>query len=121
MRDRVAKVAYRVAIRTGVQIDFKNFEDAAYVTLWGHVVSSSQQTGLARGGSDTSEIVVSIPRQTNFPPTAFKAGALIRYPKSSGVIFEVEEIKPDNEDINQASTFLLSCGRFTYCTTEIDT
>ena len=117
IRDRAAAAALRAARRVGVEIEFKNPSDP-FVSFWGYVVGNNRTIGLLGGLTDMDELEVVIPRQTNFPPAAFNPGAEIRYPKTSGNVFAVEDAIGDNEDINQSSTFRLSCRRFAHCTVE---
>jgi hypothetical protein len=119
VRDRAARVAYRLAVKNGVQLDFINAAGTS-VTLWGYIEDSRQITGLRNEGStDDTAYTFRVPRQTNFPPAAFTTGCVVKYPTSNGTRYEVEAVEPDNEDILQASTFRVKCGRFGE-TAEID-
>jgi hypothetical protein len=109
-----------VARRAGVQIDFKNPGDVAWTTVWGFIAGSDRKVGLLGGVTDTDGLDVIIPRQTSFPPTDFLPGSQIRYPISTGTVFQVDVIEEDNEENTQASTFKLVCTRFGHCTVEAE-
>lgn len=112
IRDRAARVAYRLAVRLGSEMDYI-VPGAAAVPVWGFVNKATQETQLrGRGETDLFEIEFVIPRQTNFTPSSFVPGTTIRYPKTSGTLYQIDTIEHDNEEISQASTWSFKCGRF---------
>lgn len=120
LRNRAAQTSIRLAKRVGVQIEFKQPSDPSWTTLWGFVTDGDRNLGLRGGETDTAGLTVIIPRQGTFPPANWEPGCQIRYPITSGTVFQVDSIDDDNEDVHQASTWTLKCGRFGYCTVEID-
>lgn len=111
IRDRAAAAALRIARRAGIQCEFRN-PAASIITVYGFIEESTQSAGLRGGDTDDFRYVFVIPRQTNFPPAAFSPGAQIRYPVSTGTWYQIDDVEPDNEDILQASTWRLRCGRY---------
>lgn len=112
LRDRIARVALRQARRYGAQATFQN-PGATAVDVWCLLKDYEQVTQLRRAGeTDTFELVVVVPRQTDFPPAAFLPGAILTYPKVGGTIYQVDNVDPDWENPAQAPTFTLTLGRF---------
>ena len=118
LRDMAARLALRIAQRAGVQMDYINTAGTS-VTVWGFIEQTAQTANLRGGETDDFQFTVCIPRQTSFPPSAFAPGELIRFPKTSGTKYQIDNIEPDNEDNTQSSTFKLRCGRYGV-TAEID-
>jgi hypothetical protein len=110
-RDRVARAVLRLAKRKGSQVVFTN-PGSAGVTVWAFVHKYTQSTGIRGGETDERTITFQIPRQTNFPPTAFKPGCTIKHDNVDGVVYGIDRIKPDNEDPEEAGTFMCECGRY---------
>lgn len=111
IRNRAATAALRIARKAGVQMDFTPATGSAITGLWGFIESSNQISELRDGGTDVFAYVVVLPRQTSFPPSAFVPGDRVKYPTSTGILYGIDRVEPDNEDILQASTFRLYLGR----------
>lgn len=113
LRDRIARVALRQARRYGALATFQNASDDEATDVWCMLADFEQVTQLRKmGETDTFELTVIVPRQDDFPPTAFEPGAVFTYPKVDGVTYQIDNVDPDWEDPAQAPTFKLTLGKY---------
>jgi len=107
IRDRVAGAATKIASRLGVSLTFTAVGEDA-VTLQALVLRSEYMTGMI-GQTDKTFIDFQVPRQSAFPPSSISVGDTVTYNSTE---YMIDKYTPDNEDIQQASTFELKCWRF---------
>ena len=67
-RDGRAKATKQVAQRRGVKVTFKNGPDADAIVYAEVDTPSTTTIGVRTGQIDRSDIIIDVPRQTNFPP-----------------------------------------------------
>lgn len=116
IRDDVARAYLRIASRLGKQVIFQNPGEVA-VTVWAIISPSSDVTQMRDGVTDVLSITVGIPRQSNFPTAAgVIPGAVLTL---NSVKYQVDTVEADNEDLQQASSWTLRCGKYGY-TVELD-
>lgn len=109
--DRASTTALRQAKRRGIQITLQTVTDSggASIGLWAFLDADQQTTNLRGGMTDDFRITFIVPRkQTNFPST-LSPGAKITY---AGVDYQIDEVRPDAEDLAHCATVALICGRF---------
>jgi hypothetical protein len=109
VRDRTAITALQVAQRRGVRIDFQNVQETGdIVSLYAIVDTPSTLTvGVRTGQIDRSDIVLVVPRQTNFPPASIEPNCIVTLNEK---VYQVDTVDFDNEDINMTSVFTLTCS-----------
>lgn len=113
-RDRAANMALRQARRYGELATFTSaLTGSTPVDVYAMLVNYEQVTQLRRGGeTDNFELLVVVPRQTNFPPASFSPGDTLLYPKTGGTTYMIENVLPDIEGPDMAATFTMKLGRY---------
>ena len=107
IRNGRAQQNLNVAQRRGVKITFKNEGDEDAV-LYATVAEPSTLTvGVKEGQIDRSDIIVRVPRQTNFPPSKFYPNCTFTLNDKS---YQVDIIDFNDEDINMTSLFTLTAS-----------
>jgi len=106
-RNGTARVNWEVARRRGVKVTFKNGPDADAVVYAKVAQPSTVTIGVRTGQIDRSDIVISVPRQTNFPPSQFYPNATFTLNTKS---YQIDNVDFDNEDINMTAVFVLTAS-----------
>jgi len=106
-RNGTARVNWEVARRRGVKVTFKNGPDADAVVYAKVAQPSTVTIGVRTGQIDRSDIVISVPRQTNFPPSRFYPNATFTLNTKS---YQIDNVDFDNEDINMTAIFILTAS-----------
>ncbi|MBW2648065.1 MAG: hypothetical protein JRE23_18250 [Deltaproteobacteria bacterium] len=106
-RNGTARVNWEVARRRGVKVTFKNGPDADAVVYAKVAQPSTVTIGVRTGQIDRSDIVISVPRQTNFPPSRFYPNATFTLNTKS---YQIDNVDFDNEDINMTAVFILTAS-----------
>jgi len=110
-RARTAKAALRAITgggtsnAKGVQITYSapGLDD---VTVWAMDMDFRQTTKLRQTVTDEYFLRLLVPRQTGFPPAAFKVGTTITH---VGEVLQVDDVE-GNKDLS--ATFILNCSKF---------
>jgi hypothetical protein len=118
-RDRTALVLLRIAERDK-GVPAKYFETPAadavdIVAILGvvNMVTSS----ISASETDVRSLVLTIPRQTGFPPARFKTGHLIEL---KGVKYSIDDVSFLFEDEEMTPGVVFECSRYDLLTVEID-
>lgn len=112
MRDQIAGATTQMLQRSGcgTVVYFREYPGADLVTLWASIdEGGSVQQLMRRGETDVETMSMTIPRQTDFPPSAgFKPGCEIHV---GSVVYEVDTVQPDRATVDLASSFKISVFR----------
>ena len=108
-RDQMAWDLLEAAKQYGQLMTFRNSgSGTAGVTVYGTVVQQSERSiGIANGSVDRQEIIVSIPRQTNFPPDNFDINATIEVDEEE---YQVQSYSTNPNTKTYAAEFELTCA-----------
>jgi hypothetical protein len=109
IRDAAAELALIVAHELGAALAFiqAGTKEKDAVTVYG-VFAEGQSV---RTGAEA--FTVYVPRQTGFPPAAGDLHeAKIRYPVSTGTLYEVRAVRMSPGDPDGCAVFELECGRY---------
>ena len=116
--DCVAEIAVDLAdcfghsVANGSPLIFNNEDGTGDFSLSGYIDEGYSGSASLHGGqTDSQEINIIIPKQTNFPPASFhiNTGSIVT---ANGTKYVTEDYSSDIEDMKLAATFTLICTRF---------
>lgn len=108
IRNTIARAQLHIAQQNGVKISFTNTGEDEITGLYAIVDQPSTQiVDIQSNQIDRSDIILNIPRQTNFPPTDFKPNCIV---KLNDQPYRVLTVAYDLEDINMTAVFTLTCS-----------
>lgn len=108
-RNAIALAALQVAQQQGERIVFKNEGAGATngVTVYGVIIEDMRRNvGIRSGSMDLQGLVVSIPRQTSFPPDNFNLNSAIEV---DGEEYQVQTYSTSPNDKTYAAVWTLEC------------
>ena len=106
-RNGIAQQALNVAQQLGVKVTFTN-DTEEDVTVYATILEQPKTTiGVRTGQIDRYDMMLSIPRQTNFPPTKFLVNA--RY-TLNGISYQIDDVVFNNQEITMASIFTVTAS-----------
>ena len=108
-RDYTASMLLQVAKNQGELMVFRNEGfGTAGITVYGVVASEyTRNVGIRGGFVDGQEIIVSVPRQTSFPPDNFDINSTIEV---DGNQFQVQDYTTNPNTSAYAAEFVLTCS-----------
>lgn len=115
LRDKIANTAYKFAQKFGYEFGFKPLSGSE-VTIWAFMTDIESRTSAHEGPSDFHSFTLIIPKQgsgaTAFPAAAIDAGAFIRYPKTTGALYSIDDVSYDLGSYDNSATIKLVCSRY---------
>ena len=108
LRDKSAAAVLKIAQKLGTQITISNPNDSD-VTVWAIIPDEGNYNVTTIAESDQRRLVFVVPRQSCFPPDRFYPQVTVTH---QSLVWGVDNVVPDNEDINMASTFRLECSSY---------